>query len=163
MTWLEEELYGEDLLLFAIYLLFADIITSAAVTHIVKDILQAPITTSSTWILDSQIAPLLFLVAAPLEELVFRMPLALVVRIRQTPVFIFGSAIITSAFFGCAHGFNVWNIPLQGLGGFCYSVLFLKAGGYQRKILKPFICCSGAHFLFNFSIWLGYTAHTRLA
>lgn len=62
-------------------------------------------------------------------------------------------AIISSFVFGYLHG-NILNIPVQGVMGILFAVMYLKAGGYNNK--QPFqalVVSSTTHLCFNLIIF----------
>ncbi len=94
-----------------------------------------------------------------IEEVLYRLPLALLLLLRlhilrfdQRPIntwpFIFLAVAILSVGFGYAHG-GVDHIFVQGVTGFCFSLLFIKCGGNNGRFVKALACTIIAHFLFN--------------
>jgi hypothetical protein len=94
------------------------------------------------------------LVMAGLEELVFRMPLAVVIFFKMPKWVLIFTICGLSALFGYLHGSFV-NIAVQGVAGVAYSGLFLLAGGLERKFARAYITCVLTHFSFN-SILLAF-------
>jgi membrane protease YdiL (CAAX protease family) len=85
---------------------------------------------------------------AIVEEAIFRLPLAIFVAKGWTVARVLIVAIVFSVVFGVVHG-SIRHIFLQGMGGFMYSVLFLKAGGLQGENLKAIATTATTHFLYN--------------
>lgn len=94
-----------------------------------------------------------------IEEVLYRLPLALLLQLRlhilrfdQHPInvwpFIFLAVAILSIGFGYAHG-GVDHIFVQGVGGFFFSLLFIKCGGNNGRFVKALACTIIAHILFN--------------
>lgn len=117
------------------------------------DILGAPLRDETTLLPSIKESPFIWLfvvipILAFLEELCFRLPLALFTAARVHPVTILAVAIGLSAIFGYAHG-GWWQIPLQGTSGFIFCVVFLKCGGLQKKYVKALFSSSSVHLLSN--------------
>lgn len=86
------------------------------------------------------------------EELIFRSPLLLAVFWWNRSGKILLAAAALSLVFGLAHG-SYHHIFIQGVTGFCLSLLFLKCGGLNEKLNKPILICSSAHALLNIIIF----------
>ena len=56
--------------------------------------------------------------------------------------------LISSIIFGYLHG-NHWNILVQGVIGMGFCLIYLKCGGINKKIVKPYLTTSAVHFLYN--------------
>lgn len=85
--------------------------------------------------------------AALKEEALYRLPLV-VVRWAPLPLSgVLGGAAVLSLLFTLAHGGG--SVLLQGLGGLLYCLLFLKGGGWNRKLWKPYLVVVGQHLAFN--------------
>ena len=95
--------------------------------------------------------PFLLIFMALIEEIMFRLPLAVAVEARAPKATILLFAAVLSLAFGLLHG-GILNIFIQGFGGFMYCVLFLKCGGYQKKYSQALAVSTTAHFLWNLSV-----------
>lgn len=82
------------------------------------------------------------------EELLFRLPMALAVHRWGRSYKVLVSAVVLSVVFGFVHG-TVFNILIQGLVGFAYCILFLKAGGYVGKNKKAILTTWIVHSLYD--------------
>ncbi len=99
-------------------------------------------------------SPAILLGSAFFEELLFRLPLAIFVRMGWSLEKVFVVAVVLSLLFGFLHG-GISHIFLQGVSGFIFSVVFLKCGGWQRNYAKALIASTVTHFMFNaVLIWL---------
>lgn len=87
-------------------------------------------------------------ILVPIEELLFRLPLALVVRFTRNPNKVIWWVIGLSIAFGLYHG-STLNIPIQGMVGMVLSTVFLKTGGWNKKIIRPFLWTCIVHYTFN--------------
>lgn len=85
-----------------------------------------------------------------MEEVIFRLPLALFVKFKANLPTILIMSVISSILFGYAHG-SWGNVMNQGVGGLVYCVVFLKCGGLQGRYKKAFFSAFGAHLLFDLS------------
>lgn len=92
--------------------------------------------------------PLFLFVAALIEEVIFRLPLALIVKKWGNSWQLFIAIVLFSMAFGMAHG-SVKNIPLQGTFGLIYCLIFLKCGGLQRRYGKALCASTLAHVTMN--------------
>ena len=79
------------------------------------------------------------------------MPLAFLSGVGLSTAKVLVFAIIFSVIFGFLHG-GIPNIFIQGVGGFMYSVLFLKCGGLQGNYTKAIATSTAVHFLFNMTL-----------
>jgi len=86
-----------------------------------------------------------------LEEVAFRLPLAILVWAAWPLIGIIAFAGFASVVFGAIHG-SLWHVLFQGVGGFMFSLLFLKCGGLQKRWVKALACAFTAHFLYNATI-----------
>ncbi len=74
-------------------------------------------------------------------------------ELAQTSVLL-GISIVASAVFGYVHG-NFSSIPVQGVGGFILSIVYLKCGGINGKIMWPLMTSASVHFVFNMILVIG--------
>lgn len=88
---------------------------------------------------------------ALLEEIVFRLPLALFISADESLRAILGFAIILSVSFGLAHGY-LTCVLMQGVVGLNLCLLFLKCGGLKGNYTKALLSSATAHFLFNLNV-----------
>ena len=89
-----------------------------------------------------------------LEELLFRaVPLFLAVWLGARRTGLLVVILISSAIFGAIHG-NLPHVFIQGFFGVIASVGYLKFGGMDGKILKPFTCVTVSHFLYDCTMFL---------
>lgn len=96
----------------------------------------------------------IMIVMAPIfEELLFRGPLVVVVRMTARFEYVLAATVILSATFGYVHG-GVSHIFVQGITGLMFSGLFLKAGGLHHRPLKGLLASFSAHALFNLTAWV---------
>lgn len=169
MDWLKKEARGKQVFLYIIGAVFLHLAWSLSALEIMRWLnISIPLMGNSIAPIFTPTLPILIFVLALMEEVFFRLPLAFVVRVsRYFSVKSIGTALaLASAFFlsilfGLCHG-SVYHIFLQGVGGFIYSILFLKCGGYQGKYLKPLMASTAVHFLFNMSV-LGIAAAQGVA
>lgn len=88
---------------------------------------------------------------AALEELIFRLPLALFLKFNVRSETLCAVAFVLSTVFGLAHGGWV-GVPIQGVMGVVFCVVFLKCGGLRKKYRKAFLSSTAVHFTYNFSV-----------
>jgi len=85
-----------------------------------------------------------------IEELLFRfVPLGLAVKFFGRSPLVILTAILFSVLFGLCHG-GFRHIFLQGVTGFVLSIVFLKCGGFQKKLLRATFVCAIIHASLNF-------------
>ncbi|OGZ06680.1 MAG: hypothetical protein A3D65_02040 [Candidatus Lloydbacteria bacterium RIFCSPHIGHO2_02_FULL_50_13] len=121
------------------------------------NIFGVPLRDETTLLIYLEESPIVFLFLvlpslALLEEVFFRLPLAIFIAARGHPMVIFVVAIMLSAIFGYAHG-GWWQIPLQGVSGFMLCIIFLKCGGLQNKYGKALLSSSCIHLISN---WIAF-------
>lgn len=85
---------------------------------------------------------------AALEELIFRLPLALFVRKNVRPLTLVSATLLLSLFFGLGHGGWV-GVPMQGVMGIVFCIVFLKCGGLEKNYRKAFFSSTFVHFSYN--------------
>lgn len=148
MHWLKKEAHGKKICLLMIGCLILDFAYTFfvfGIIYIFKIDLPAeegkiPIVTFSF---------LIFLVgAAFIEEMIFRFPLAILIKKGWSIARVLVSALALSAIFGVLHG-GIHHIFFQGIGGLFYSILFLKCGGLQKHYFKAIMVTTITHFSFN--------------
>ena len=92
---------------------------------------------------------LLIFIGALVEEFVFRfLPLTIARLLRLPLVGTLAVALLSSVWFGYVHG-GWFFVPIQGIGGFIYSLAYLKSGGFHGKLLKPLLSTTLVHWGFN--------------
>jgi hypothetical protein len=86
------------------------------------------------------------------EELIFRMlPIVTgVMYLERTGYkrWLFLLILVFSVRFGYIHG-TYWNILIQGVAGFLYCIIFLKAGGNQFKFFQALFVTGLVHYSYN--------------
>ena len=89
------------------------------------------------------------LLISTIEELIFRIvPLTIVMSATERRFVYLLAAIITGATFGYVHG-GLGNIPVQGIGGFLYAVLFIKYAHNGDRFLEASMVVIAMHTAFN--------------
>lgn len=83
------------------------------------------------------------------EELMFRIiPLLVALKFIKQSAGLVGVALLTAVVFGYVHG-GVYNILLQGIGGFLYAVIFIKYSQNGTRILEASLLVIVLHTFFN--------------
>ena len=147
----KREIRGKDIYLYIIFSVGLTLVCNSAVTGIFKILNIHP---THYQINDPPIEiltvafPFIMFLAALTEEIFFRLPLALLAKIKVPKRGILTCALVLSIIFGYCHG-GSYYIFVQGVSGVILSMLFLECGGYQGKIIKPIMVSATAHFLFN--------------
>ncbi len=97
--------------------------------------------------------PVILLMSVIVEEIAFRLlPLLFaqeVLKLQLPGVLVV--ATISSVLFGWSHG-SLSNIPIQGVAGIMYCVLFLKTAGLRKNYVKGLATTITTHYLFNISL-----------
>jgi membrane protease YdiL (CAAX protease family) len=100
--------------------------------------------------------PYLFMISA-VEEFFFRiLPLTWVLRNTARKYLHVLAALATAVAFGYVHG-GLTNIPLQGIGGFLYAIVFIKYA-HGERYMEAGIVLIVLHTLFNGLLALGALA-----
>ncbi len=98
------------------------------------------------------IVPLFVLQVALIEEALLRLiPLGFSLKFWGINWKTAGMTILSSAVFGYLHG-GIEYIPIQGVAGLVYCVLFLKVSGWEskkRSILKAYLSVVCLHAMFD--------------
>ena len=89
---------------------------------------------------------------APIEELSFRMPLAIPLMLRRESLLAPMVAML-SIVFGLAHGTDLWHVCAQGGAGLILSFVFLKCGGLYGHPLRGWTLSTTTHALYNSTLW----------
>lgn len=85
---------------------------------------------------------------AAIEEAIFRLPLRIFLKRNLSPRRLCVVVIILSVLFGLGHG--GWSgVPIQGVMGVVFCVVYLRCGGLQKKYWKAFLSSTGVHTLHN--------------
>lgn len=92
---------------------------------------------------------------AAIEELIFRLPLRIFLKRNATPVTLCVVTLVLSFFFGYGHGGWI-GVPIQGVVGIIFCVVFLKCGGFQKKYWKAFLSSTAVHFAYNYIAFGAY-------
>ncbi len=92
--------------------------------------------------------PFLIFLFALIEEMTFRMPLAILVHKNKPVKTILTFAVFFSVIFGFLHG-GIEHIFMQGVAGMVFSIAFLKCGGLQKKHVKALLTSTTIHYLCN--------------
>ncbi len=96
--------------------------------------------------------PFLLMEYALMEEIIFRLPLAILITSESVGTKgIMLLAGILSFMFGVAHG-GLSHLPIQGISGFVFCLVFLKCGGLQKQFAKATAASAMTHFLFNLTV-----------
>ncbi|NTW14672.1 MAG: CPBP family intramembrane metalloprotease [Candidatus Moranbacteria bacterium] len=91
---------------------------------------------------------ILIFILACIEEMLFRLPLVIVVSPGSSPYLILALAVLLSIGFGFAHG-DPNNILCQGVMGFLYCLVFLSCGGLSQHYGTALMISTITHFLHN--------------
>ena len=149
MRWLEKEALGREIGLCVVgclVLMFAYAFSVLGAAHLLK--IDIPPVSGENIPIFVFSFPIKLIVVVFIEELIFRLPLAIVVEKKWSIAKVLASALVLSAIFGVLHG-SIHHIFIQGAEGFICSVLFLKCGGLQGNYLKAVAVTTTTHFLFN--------------
>jgi hypothetical protein len=103
--------------------------------------------------------PLFMLWVAVKEEVMYRLPIAVLMEMRIPYWVIIPVILFIQLYFGFKHG-SIEHILFQGVGGIMLCVLFLKCGGMQRKYGKALMSVVLAHYILKIilllsSVYLG--------
>jgi hypothetical protein len=91
--------------------------------------------------------------AAAVEELIFRMPLALAVAAGANGI-VAPLTVVLSMLFGVLHGASLPHLLLQGGDGIFLSVVFLRCGGAYGDPGAGWAAATATHGLANSTLWL---------
>ncbi|OGF24969.1 hypothetical protein A2331_00315 [Candidatus Falkowbacteria bacterium RIFOXYB2_FULL_34_18] len=148
--WLQEEIKGRRVPIFILKILIIDMIYCLfclIILFFTDNIFSKSGQHGNISILSYSFPFVVFMLAF-LEEIIFRLPLSFFVKF-STPKTVLCFAIILSAIFGYLHGGILNIVATQGVGGFLICIVYLKCGGFQGKTLKPLICSTCMHALYN--------------
>lgn len=159
--WLEKELFGWRLCLFMLGSLAVIFVHSAFISNISPFFNLTQPSPDDFWtdlpILRTFIVYTFY--AAIFEEMLFRMPLAIAAEFCR-PKTIVILVIVLSIIFGYLHG-SFHHIYFQGAHGLVYSVIFLKAGGFQRRPFKALLAATIIHASYNLALPFGILEFLR--
>ncbi len=118
-----------------------------AVVFSVTDTIE-PVEPIGVPILSLWFIPFLLLVST-IEELLFRIiPLSIAMSASERKIMHVLTALIAAMLFGYVHG--GWaNVPLQGIGGFLYGLLFIRYARGGEAFLEASIVVIMMHTAFN--------------
>jgi len=159
MRWFHKEAHGREVVIYILVFLVFDLAYSISTVFLFEHPhLNREISSSQELkqLFTLELFPVLFvifLLAALLEEVVFRLPLVIFVKLGWSVTKVLGVALLLSIIFGFLHG-GVSHIYLQGVGGLLYSVIFLKCGGFQGNFSKAVGVSTAVHFLYNMTLIL---------
>lgn len=134
--------------LLAIFL--TGIITRSAHNSVITEVsaLTKYFSKTSSFSVLATVAAVIFLIVlleVIIEELVFRLPLALFINGPSSLVPIALILSITSGYFR-----GGWlNVPLQGVVGLFLSIMFIKIGAPERKFARAYWSCVFVHALLD--------------
>lgn len=147
VRWLERELFGFRAIAFAVLMAAAGIVLSISGTNILL-LLGEHIGTEHMGDLPGGMIAFRWAYHvghALIEEYVYRYWFLYVpfqnYRSKRSIIPLF---VVSSLLFGYAHG-DWTNIFVQGLGGICLSIVFLKCGGMNRKPTKALAYSTVSH------------------
>ncbi len=89
---------------------------------------------------------------ALIEELIFRVPLAIPVVLGREH-FLPPLIAALSVLFGLAHGGGLPHVFIQGGAGLILSLVFLRCGGLHRHVVRGWACATASHGLFDSALW----------
>lgn len=136
----------------AIILLFISLATGLTTFYIMGAEPPARPDMEELTTLDFSTFALILFVFLVVEEIAFRLvPIAIGMLVCKNLGITIFICLISSVICGYLHG-NEWNILSQGVISFCYCLYYLKFGGRNKKIIKPFISIVFVHSLLNSAI-----------
>jgi membrane protease YdiL (CAAX protease family) len=89
-----------------------------------------------------------FFIGIVKEEVIFRLPLALFIKLKAGLPAILTVSVVSSILFGYYHGDWV-NLKHQSVGGLVYCIVFLKCGGLHGNYKKAFLSALAVHLLYD--------------
>ncbi len=149
MSWLSREIRGKQVYLYIVGCVILHLVHCFSVLEI-ADLLRIkipPIGDGTTKIL-TPVFPFYLAFCVCAEEFLFRLPLAIPIAKGWKITWVLASALVLSVIFGAIHG-GITHIFIQGVGGFMYSILFLKCGGLQQRYRQALAVTTATHFLFD--------------
>ncbi len=151
IKWLEKETEGINVLFLTTGTVLWMLVYICLILYIsTGNILPKQQTSASMPILEYSF-PLKLFIMAYIEEFIFRLPLGVFCFFVHSKKIILAIACVISIFFGILHGGAI-HILCQGVFGIILSIVFLKTGGINKKIIKPLFFSTVTHFLYNGAI-----------
>lgn len=146
--WLKREAYGWDVAKCIVYCVALALVLNLIILGIYSlcGVQPTPVAGSGEELFSLSFILILALTAL-LEEVLFRLPLALFVRWWDIRAALIVAAMV-SVVFGFLHG-DVWHVLIQGASGFLYCIVYLKCGGSWGRYWKGLFSAFAAHALFN--------------
>ncbi len=156
LGWLQKEVTGLGILCFCLVILIADLINTCSLMFLLQKLFGK----EKQWLFGGELSnyllrwPILSMTmrlffSSIIEETFYRLlPLLFAVDLWGPGISVIIVAIIASMIFGLMHG-GAANLLTQGVGGFLYSVVFLKCGGLQEHYFKAFLICILMHTAYN--------------
>lgn len=152
-NWLKNEPKGFFAICgFVFFIIVFVLAWNAAMDFIVQffGVRMAPTDGKLVKLLNAGLVKFLFILffAAAAEEIIFRVPLILILDVSDSRPLLLFSALASSAIFGFSHG-GFLNVLFQGAGGVFFCVAFLKGGAINDNLGKGFFIATFTHFLLN--------------
>lgn len=153
-TWMLSSVHGQSILQIVAITIFSDFIISFVVITLLMSF-GAKLPNQATDIekLNRNLIPFVIALSTLIEELIFRLPLALAVRKWGRSKKVLLVALILSILFGYSHG-TAYNILIQGVVGFSFCLLFLKCGGYEKKYKNGLLTSWATHTIYDLLLLL---------
>lgn len=149
MRWLKKEVHGRQLwVLMACCLVLKFVYAFSVITVVYLLEIGSPSARVEKIPIFTISFPITLVSTIFIEEIIFRLPLAIFIKKGWSIARVLVVALILSAVFGILHG-SIYHIFTQGVGGFIYSVMFLKSGGLQGHYLKAVMVTTTTHLLFD--------------
>lgn len=151
IDWLAKEAKNGQTIILVLAVLAINILYNIMAFYLLSEVLHIPVPIRQDGFEAILFSPLLIFIFALNEELIFRAPLGIAAfyldRLGRLPL-VLVLALISSIIFGWLHGGWIF-VCFQGVGGYLYSLLFLKCGGLKGYIFKPLVASTFAHYLHN--------------
>jgi membrane protease YdiL (CAAX protease family) len=88
------------------------------------------------------------------EEVIFRfIPIVYTLKFTRSLYVVVSVTIVSSVIFGYVHG-GFGHVPLQGVAGLFFSMVYIKTGGYLEMHRDALLTTTLIHFLYNMFILL---------
>jgi membrane protease YdiL (CAAX protease family) len=148
VRWLKKELRGFDVVWMAFVYGAGALVYSMMAFPVVMVFWGRP-AASNVKPIEQDLAEIWLLPAAALtEEILFRLPLALIFWRRYRLESMLAAALVLSLLFGYAHG-GWYHVIFQGVSGFAFSLVFIKCGGYRYHYGKALLASGLSHTITN--------------
>ena len=95
--------------------------------------------------------PFLMLWVAFIEEIIFRVPLVIPMMFKAGTGTVVFCAVALSSIFGILHG-SLMNIPIQGVLGFIFSLMFIKCCKERGNLGKALLTSTAIHYSYNMTL-----------